>query len=120
MNHFFEVNQAQDVDELDEVIKRNQGVPWVNTIAADSDGDAYYADISVVPHVTNEKAATCNTVLGRATFEALRLPVLDGSLLDTASGAATRTRSSRASSGRRTSRACDATISSSTRTTPTG
>ena len=80
LNHFFEVNQAQDVDELDELIKRNQGVPWVNTIAADSDGDAYYADISVVPHVTNEKATTCNTVLGRATFEALGLPVLDGSL----------------------------------------
>ncbi len=80
LNHFFEVNQAQDVDELDELIKRNQGVPWVNTIAADSDGDAYYADISVVPHVTNEKAQTCNTVLGRGTFEALGLPVLDGSL----------------------------------------
>ena len=80
LNHFFEVNQAQDVDELDEVIKRNQGVPWVNTIAADSDGDAYYADISVVPNVTNEKAATCNTALGRSTFEALGLPVLDGSL----------------------------------------
>ena len=80
LNHFFEVNQAQDVDELDELIKRNQGVPWVNTIAADSDGDAYYADISVVPHVTNEKAATCNTALGRATFEALGLPVLEGSL----------------------------------------
>jgi acyl-homoserine-lactone acylase len=80
LNHFFEVNQAQDVDELDELIKRNQGVPWVNTIAADSDGDAYYADISVVPHVTNEKAQTCNTVLGNATYQALGLPVLDGSL----------------------------------------
>ena len=59
------MNQAQSVDELEEVIERNQGVPWVNTIAADSEGNALYADISVVPHVTDEKAATCNTVLGR-------------------------------------------------------
>ena len=68
LNHFFEVNQAQSVDELEEVITRNQGVPWVNTIAADSEGNALYADISVVPHVTNEKATTCNTALGNATF----------------------------------------------------
>ncbi len=80
LNHFFEVNQAQSVDELEEIIERNQGVPWVNTIAADSEGDAFYADISVTPHVTNEKAAVCNTEVGRATFEALGLPVLDGSL----------------------------------------
>ena len=80
LNHFFEVNQAQSVDELEEVLVRNQGVPWVNTIAADSEGNALYADISVVPHVTDEKAAVCNTELGRATFAALGLPVLDGSL----------------------------------------
>ena len=55
-------------------------MPWVNTLAADSNGDAYYSDVSVVPHVTNEKAAVCNTELGRGTYEALGLPVLDGSL----------------------------------------
>ncbi len=40
------------------VLKRNQGVPWVNTIAADSRGKAYYADISVVPNVSDEQAQT--------------------------------------------------------------
>ncbi len=80
LNHFFEVNHAQSVDELRELTERNQGVPWVNTIGADSNGVAFYADLSVVPHVTNEKAATCNTELGRGTFAALGLPVLDGSL----------------------------------------
>ncbi|CAA9532026.1 MAG: peptidase S45, penicillin amidase, partial [uncultured Solirubrobacteraceae bacterium] len=78
LNHFFETNMAQDVREYDAVIRRNQGIPWVNSIAADSKGEAYYADISVVPHVTDDKAQTCNTALGRATFQALRLPVLDG------------------------------------------
>ena len=78
LNHFFETNLAQSVREYDQVQRRNQGVPWVNSIAADSTGEAYYADISVVPHVTDAKAGECNTVLGRATFQALRLPVLDG------------------------------------------
>jgi acyl-homoserine-lactone acylase len=80
LNHFFEVNHAQSVDELEEILERNQGIPWVNTIAADSSGKSYYADISVVPHVTNEQAAACNTELGRGTYSALGLPVLDGSL----------------------------------------
>ena len=80
LNHFFETNMAQSVQELREIQERNQGVPWVNTLAADSNGDAYYSDVSVVPHVTDEKAAVCNTELGRGTFEALGLPVLDGSL----------------------------------------
>jgi acyl-homoserine-lactone acylase len=80
LNHFFEVNMAQSVPELREIQERNQGVPWVNTLAADSNGDAYYSDVSVVPNVTDEKAAICNTELGRGTFAALGLPVLDGSL----------------------------------------
>jgi acyl-homoserine-lactone acylase len=80
LNHFFETNLAQSVQEYREILERNQGIPWVNSIAADSNGDAFYADISVVPHVTNEKAAVCNTELGRGTYEALGLPVLDGSL----------------------------------------
>ena len=78
LNHFFETNQAQTVREYDQILRRNQGIPWVNSIAADAKGEAYYADISVVPHVTDEHAQRCNTALGTATFEALRLPVLDG------------------------------------------
>jgi acyl-homoserine-lactone acylase len=80
LNHFFEVNDAQSVSELEDIIERNQGVPWVNTIASDRSGDAFYADISVTPHVTNEEATACNTELGNATYAALGLPVLDGSL----------------------------------------
>ena len=79
LNHFFETDQAQSVPELDAILKRNQGIPWVNTIAADSAGRAYYADISVVPNVTNAKASACEVPLGVATDRLLRLPVLDGS-----------------------------------------
>jgi acyl-homoserine-lactone acylase len=82
LNHFFETNQAQSVHELDEVLRRNQGIPWVNTIAADSKGDAYYADISVVPHLTDEQAGQCNTAMGQGTWQAVRIAVLDGSRSD--------------------------------------
>jgi acyl-homoserine-lactone acylase len=79
LNHFFEVNKAQSAKQVLDVLKRNQGIPWVNTIAADDKGDTLYADISVTPHVTNDKATLCNTALGHATYAYLRLPVLDGS-----------------------------------------
>jgi acyl-homoserine-lactone acylase len=79
LNHFFFTNQAQSTEELDEIERTYQGIPWVNTIAADSAGKAYYADIGAIPNVSNAKAQACNSVLGVATFAALGLPVLDGS-----------------------------------------
>jgi acyl-homoserine-lactone acylase len=79
LNHFLEVNMAQSVDELSDILHRNQGIPWVNTLAADSSGKTLYADISVTPNVPDSKAQTCDTEVGAATFAALGLPVLDGS-----------------------------------------
>ena len=79
LNHFLETDLAQTTREYDAVLRRNQGIPWVNSIGADSRGEAYYADISVTPQVTDEQAQTCNTALGAGTFQLLRLPILDGS-----------------------------------------
>jgi acyl-homoserine-lactone acylase len=79
LNHFFDVNRAQSTQDVLASLKRNQGIPWVNTIASDDKGDALYADISVTPHVTNAQVQTCATAAGQATFAALRLPILDGS-----------------------------------------
>jgi len=79
LNHFFDVNRAQSSREVLAALKRNQGIPWVNTIAADDKGEALYADISVTPHVPNDQVSTCASAVGVATFAALRLPVLDGS-----------------------------------------
>lgn len=78
-NHFYETNQAQSTQELLEILKRNQGIPWVNTIAADSQGWALYADIGTVPNVPDQKVKTCSGALGVATFGLLGLPTLDGS-----------------------------------------
>ncbi|MEA2346959.1 MAG: acyl-homoserine-lactone acylase, partial [Thermoleophilaceae bacterium] len=79
LNHWFAVNQAQSTDELYDILKKYEGIPWVNTIAADSAGKALYADIGSVPNVTNAKADTCGTAIGAITRSLLGLPVLDGS-----------------------------------------
>jgi acyl-homoserine-lactone acylase len=78
LNHFFEVNDAQSTEELDGILREFVGIPWVNTIAADSEGKAYYADIGTVPNVPDAKTRTCNTPLGIATDQLLRLPILNG------------------------------------------
>jgi acyl-homoserine-lactone acylase len=79
LNHFFLTNRAQTVGELDEVERRYLGIPWVNTIAADSTGKAYYADIGAIPNVSHAKIDQCSTALGVATDRSLRVQVLDGS-----------------------------------------
>lgn len=79
VNHFIETNQAHSSREMLQILKRNQGIPWVNTIVSDDSGEALYADISVVPHVTNKEAHLCDTAAGAATFAYLGLPILDGS-----------------------------------------
>ena len=78
LNHFFDVDRAQSVDELKGILRRYEGIPWVNTIAADSSGHAYYADIGSMPNVSNSKIQTCSTPIGLALDQAQRVQVLDG------------------------------------------
>ena len=81
LNHFFEVNHAQQIkgeDGLEGILKRNQGVPWVNTIGADSTGKALYADIGVVPNVDDEKWAECGLAAFSFVWDSAKIATLDG------------------------------------------
>ncbi len=80
LNHFYENNFAQSVGEYDRIERKYQGLPWVNSIAADSEGHAYYSMQGSIPNVPDELAARCNTLQG--AYETLGLPVLDGSRSD--------------------------------------
>jgi acyl-homoserine-lactone acylase len=72
--------KATSVRDLERVINRHQGLPFVNTIAADAGGEAMYADLSAVPHVTDQRASRCiTTEFGEQLFAATGLPLLDGS-----------------------------------------
>ncbi|WP_320671085.1 penicillin acylase family protein [Patulibacter defluvii] len=78
MNHFFSMNFAQSVPEVDRILRKYEGIPWVNTIAADTAGNAYYADIGSIPNIDRAKYDQCEQVLGHVTDLLQRLPVLDG------------------------------------------
>ncbi len=86
LNTWFELGRARSTGDIVGVLSHTQGVPWVNTVATDRSGHALYADIQVVPHVTDELAARCSTPLGSVIFPAAGLPVLNGSRSDCAWG----------------------------------
>ncbi len=79
LESWMHMNTAHSVAEL-RTAMGNQGIPWVNTLAADRDGNAMYADLSVVPDVSADMLKDCApSPRAAALFEAAGLPVLDGS-----------------------------------------
>jgi acyl-homoserine-lactone acylase len=75
---FLEMGKARNVRDLLRRQDKGAGMPWVNTTAADRNGDVLYADHSVVPNVTDAMADQCMTVTGRALQAVAGLPGLDG------------------------------------------
>jgi acyl-homoserine-lactone acylase len=78
LDSFHEMAKAHTVEELADAQYRTMGIPWVNTMAADRDGDALYADNSVVPNVPDSLVEQCATPIGRVLFQLAGLPGLDG------------------------------------------
>jgi acyl-homoserine-lactone acylase len=78
---WFGIDRAQSTGQVLSIIKKFQGIPWVNTVAADRQGEALYADVGAIPGVPDKLAHNCDTALGSLTFAAAGLPILDGSKL---------------------------------------
>jgi acyl-homoserine-lactone acylase len=78
-NHFLKTDEAHSAPQVLHILKKYEGIPWVNTIVADRFGHALYADIGSIPNVTDAMAQECNVPLGSVTTKLLGLPVLDGS-----------------------------------------
>ncbi|MEU7910092.1 penicillin acylase family protein [Microbispora bryophytorum] len=66
--------RAGNLDELRTAQRTYQGMPFVHTLATDVSGTAYFADTSVVPHVTDAEAKRC--------AEPSPVPGLDAYVLD--------------------------------------
>ncbi len=79
LNHFLQTDRAKSVKEYDRIQQEVQGIPWVNSIAADRKGTAYYSMDGAVPNVPDSKATGCSGALGLAVFPLTGIPVLDGS-----------------------------------------
>jgi acyl-homoserine-lactone acylase len=74
-----EMGTAGNLDEFTAVLRKYVGLPWVNTIAADSAGNALYADIGSMPNVTNAKLGACIKPGLSSALRGARLYALDGS-----------------------------------------
>lgn len=74
--------RARNVQELRDAMK-NIGTPWVNTLAADRQGNVLYADVSVVPDVDAAQLQRCAPSKPAAMLmPAAGLVVLNGSRSD--------------------------------------
>jgi acyl-homoserine-lactone acylase len=79
LGQYQEMGSARSMDEFVQAIETNLSLPWVNTIAADRDGSAFYGDVSTVPHVTDAKLATCANTFVAQVLSSARIYTLDGS-----------------------------------------
>lgn len=59
VEHFYRANRARNLDEFKAAVEGVLGIPWVNTVAVDRSGNAYYANVTVVPKVTTAKEQVC-------------------------------------------------------------
>lgn len=58
-DQYRDINNARNVEELRTALATHQGAAFVNTIAADRDGGALYADMSAIPNVSAELLERC-------------------------------------------------------------
>ncbi|MBL4572789.1 MAG: penicillin acylase family protein [Gammaproteobacteria bacterium] len=74
-DQYKDINSARNVEELRDALATHQGAAFVNTIAADADGGALYADMSAIPNVSAELIERCAV----DTENASRVITLNGS-----------------------------------------
>ncbi|MBZ5712399.1 acylase [Nannocystis pusilla] len=84
IEQFLGMDRAKTLDEFKAVFQTVQGIPWVNTMAADKAGNAWYADASATPQLSDEaiagwQAAIEDDFLTGLLYQQGGLVVLDGS-----------------------------------------
>ena len=105
VNQWEQYDRAQSVGDLRRANRRVQGNPWTNTIAADSAGNAYYSDESVVPNVDADLQSRCSSDNPIAPLLLSQGVCCSTARARAAAGRTTATRSPRASSARAACRA---------------
>jgi acyl-homoserine-lactone acylase len=74
LQQWYAMNRAVSLKDFQASVHKIQGIPWVNTLATDDQGQTLYMNLSVVPNVSADKLARCSDP--RA---GLQMIVLDGS-----------------------------------------
>ncbi len=77
------MDMAGSMDEFIAAHRDNQGIPWVNTIAASADGRIWYADTSATPNLSPDAIANWRAKVDAGGLEKIaydnRVVLLDGS-----------------------------------------
>lgn len=75
------MNRSRSLAELESAMKSALGLPWVNTIAVDREGTAMYANLTVIPNVSDAQLQQCVPETFRPLLSAGKfvMIVLDGS-----------------------------------------
>lgn len=71
---WYAMNRAVTLKDFQNTVHEIQGIPWVNTLAVDDQGQSLYMNLSVVPNVGADKLARCSDPRAGQ-----KLIVLDGS-----------------------------------------
>jgi acyl-homoserine-lactone acylase len=79
-------SKARSTADVLASLDRHQGLPWVNTLAADRAGHSLFTQSQVLPRITDDLARRCSTELGSTTYPASGIAILDGSRGDCALG----------------------------------
>ncbi|RKH04419.1 acylase [Corallococcus sp. CA047B] len=86
LDQFHGMNKAKNLNEFKEVYATQQGLPWVNTMYADKEGNAWYTDATPTPNLTKDAATKWITAastpglnLTYGLYNALGIVFLDGS-----------------------------------------
>ena len=77
LDTWLRIGKAKNVGEIEAAVSETLGIPWVNTIAADREGNALHADITAVPNTPAEFIASCSTPF--TGLVAGQVTLLDGS-----------------------------------------
>ena len=79
-NQYLKMGRARSVRDLLSIERKGRGVPFFNTIAADSTGRALYADVGRYSNAPKSLIDSCTPAgLPQLVFDAARVITLDGS-----------------------------------------
>jgi acyl-homoserine-lactone acylase len=79
VNEWLAMDKSENLAQLRAAQDTYQGLPWMYTLATGTAGTVYFADASVVPHVTDAEAKRCQVDTGMGQSKDGNTVILNGS-----------------------------------------